>query len=680
MNHNYHPEITIINTTRLTRMFILACLFLVGFGKLWGQLAVSPTASLESVCVGTEVQLDAGATGGTGTYTYEWTSDPVGFTSASATPFVTPGETTTYYISVTDDISTVTSSINITIYQLPSPATISLSPLNLCGTLVSGTLGGNTPTIGTGAWSIVSGGTGTFSLPTSGGSTFTAEAYGTYVLRWTISNGTCTPSTADVTVNYYATPTTATAGSTQNLCGTLVSLPLGGNTPTIGTGAWSIVSGGTGTFSLPTSGGSTFTAGAYGTYVLRWTISNGTCTPSTADVNVNYYATPTTATAGSTQNLCGTLVSLPLGGNTPTVGTGAWSIVSGGTGTFSLPTSGGSTFTADAYGTYVLRWTISNGTCTPSTADVTVNYYETPTTASVGSTQNLCGTLVSLPLGGNTPTIGTGAWSIVSGGTGTFSLPTSGGSTFTAGAYGTYVLRWTISNGTCTPSTADVTVNYYATPTTATAGSTQNLCGTLVSLPLGGNTPTIGTGAWSIVSGGTGTFSLPTSGGSTFTAGAYGTYVLRWTISNGTCTPSTADVTVNYYETPTTASVGSTQNLCGTLVSLPLGGNTPTVGTGAWSIVSGGTGTFSLPTSGGSTFTAGAYGTYVLRWTISNGTCTPSTANVTVNYYATPTTATAGSTQNLCGTLVSLPLGGNTPTIGTGVWSIVSGGTGTGRG
>ena len=56
-----------------------------------------------------------------------------------------------------------------------------------------------------------------------------------------------------------------------------------------------------------------------------------------------------------------------------------------------------------------------------STADITVNFYQTLTTAIVGADQSLCGTLTSGALGGNTPTIGTAAWSIVSGGTGIFS-------------------------------------------------------------------------------------------------------------------------------------------------------------------------------------------------------------------------------------------------------------------
>src|SRR5205085_1033279 len=124
-----------------------------------------------------------------------------------------------------------------------------------------------------------------------------------------------------------------------------------------------------------------------------------------------------------------------------------------GTSTFSAASSGSSTATASVVGTYVYTWTITNGTCT-SSANVTVNYYETPTTATIATTPlNYCGTLVSGSLGGNTPTVGTGAWSKVSGpGTVTFSASTSGSSTATVSVVGTYVLAWTITNGTCTSS------------------------------------------------------------------------------------------------------------------------------------------------------------------------------------------------------------------------------------
>ncbi|MBK7030042.1 MAG: tandem-95 repeat protein [Bacteroidales bacterium] len=378
---------------------------------------------------------------------------------------------------------------------------------NLCN-VTNTTLAGNDPTPGTGLWTLVSGpNTPAITTPTAYNSTVTSMVPGVYVFKWTISNGVCTPSESTVTITNYATPTTALAGADQNLCGTLVSAGLGANTPANGTGAWSIVSGGTGTFSSAAAANATFTADAYGVYVLRWTISNGVCAASTDDVTVTYYQTPTTADAGDDQNICASLISAALDANTPTVGTASWSIVSGGTGSFDDNTDPNAVFTADAYGTYVLRWSITNGTCAASTDDVTLNFYQAPTTASVGDDQNHCATLTSTGLGGNTPVIGTGAWSIVSGGTGTFTAPTSGNSNFVANAYGTYVLRWSITNGTCAVSTDDITVTFYQAPTTATVGADQSLCGTLVSAGLGGNTPTVGTGAWSIVSGGTGAFS-----------------------------------------------------------------------------------------------------------------------------------------------------------------------------
>ncbi|KAF0204275.1 MAG: hypothetical protein FD170_593 [Bacteroidetes bacterium] len=598
-------------------------------------------------------------------------------------------------------------------------------------------MGGNTPTVGTGAWSIVSGGTGTFDDTTDPDAIFTADAYGTYVLRWTISNGVCTPSTADVTVNYYETPTTATVGATQNHCGTLTSTGLGGNTPAIGTGVWSITSGGTGTFTAPTSGNSNFVANAYGTYELTWTISNGTCTPSTASITVNFYQTPTTATVGATQNLCGTLTSGALGGNTPSVGTGAWSIVSGGTGTFSASTSGSSTFTATSgYGTYVLRWTISNGTCTPSTADVTVIFYETAPAADAGDDQSLCD-VTNTTLEGNDPAPGTGVWTLISGpNVPAITAPTAYNSTVTGMIPGTYVLRWTVSNGVCastsddvslinsdTPTTASAgsdqevcglaatlagntavvgtgtwtqttgagvttfgnanspvstTSTYTEAPTTATVGATQNLCGTLISGTLGGNTPTVGTGAWSIVSGGTGTFSASTSGSSTFTADAYGTYVLRWTISNGVCTPSTADVTVNYYQS-ISANAGDDQTLCAA-TSTVLIGNTPTSGTSGWSFVSGPNTPAVLPTTGSMALVNGMIASttpYVFRYTITNGTCT-STDDVTVTNYNNPTPAFAGNDQTICSTTpATATMAANTPVYGIGEWTQESGAAAT---
>ena len=587
-----------------------------------------------------------------GTYVYTWT-----ISNGACTP--SPANMSVFY------------------YDTPTVATVGPNQ-NICASLNSNSLGGNTPTAGSGIWTQASGpGTTTFSNANDPAATATASVYGRYIYTWTISNGPCTSSTANDTVNYYDIPTTATVGPDQNICASLLSTSLGGNTPTVGTGVWTQTSGpGTTTFSNATNPASTATASSYGTYVYAWTISNGTCTPTTASLNVNFYDIPTIATTGAADNVCA-LTSDPLAGNTPTIGTGIWTQVSGpGTTTFSNANSGSSTATASVVGTYVYAWTISNGNCTPSTANQTVNYYSPPTTATVGPDQNICASLISGSLGGNTPTVGTGVWTQTSGpGTSTFSNNTDPLSTATASVYGTYIYTWTISSGNCPPSLASVTINYYDTPTPATASSNQNICASLISTPLGGNTPAIGTGTWTQVSGpGTSTFSNAGSGSSTATASVYGTYVYAWTISNGNCPTTTANVTVNFYDTPTPATVGSTQNVCASLTSPSLGGNTPAIGTGLWTQTSGpGTSTFSNNTDPLSTATASVYGTYVYTWTISNGNCPPSSANITVHYYDAPTTATVGPDQNFCAVLLSASLGGNTPTVGTGRWSQTSG-------
>lgn len=367
----------------------------------------------------------------------------------------------------------------LTVYAPPTVATVGTAQ-DICGTLTSGALGGNNPAIGAGAWSQKSGpGTSTFSNVSSGSSTATVSAVGTYVFTWTISNGPCASTSADITVNYYATPTTATVGATQNMCGTLTSGALGGNTPTVGAGKWTQKSGpGTSTFSASASGSSTATVSTPGTYVFTWSVTNGTCTASTADVTVNYYGTPTTATVGTAQNMCGTLTSGSLGGNNPTVGIGAWSKKSGpGTVSFSNAADRNATATVSQVGTYEFTWTISNGTCATSSATITVVYYATPTTASVGSNQIRCATLTSDVLGGNAPTVGAGAWSKKSGpGTVTFSNTADRNATATVSAVGTYVFTWSISNGTCAASTADITVDYYNLPVLTAAVSTQPTC------------------------------------------------------------------------------------------------------------------------------------------------------------------------------------------------------------
>jgi uncharacterized protein (TIGR02145 family) len=162
----------------------------------------------------------------------------------------------------------------------------------------------------------------------------------------------------------------------------------------------------------------------------------------------------------------------------------------------------------------------------------------------------VCG-LTTTTLTGNTPVVGTGLWTIVSGTGGSFANANLHNTTFTGTAGSTYVLRWTISNSPCIASSDDVTVTFNINPTVANAGEDQHVCMT-TSTTLAGNAPSIGIGSWSVVSG-TATITTPTLQNSTVTGLVLGTSAtLRWTISNSSCIASSDDVIIIAVETPPT--------------------------------------------------------------------------------------------------------------------------------
>ncbi|PKH67544.1 hypothetical protein CXF59_06395 [Flavobacterium sp. ALD4] len=102
-------------------------------------------------------------------------------------------------------------------------------------------------------------------------------------------------------------------------------------------------------------------------------------------------------------------------------------------------------------------------------ASILISLVEPPTAATVGPDQFNC-ILNSSSLGGNSPAIGTGVWTLKSGpGTASFSDANSGTSTATVDLEGIYAFTWSISNGVCPTSTADIIVEFNIPPLTPTA-------------------------------------------------------------------------------------------------------------------------------------------------------------------------------------------------------------------
>ncbi len=114
--------------------------------------------------------------------------------------------------------------------------------------------------------------------------TFTSSiGAGTHTLYFSVDGTPGCPRTVPITVNLEGTPTPANAGPDQfGVCGTA---SLAANTPSVGTGQWSILveADGQGSITDPASPTSSFTGTPGQTYTLRWAISNGSSCPSSSD-------------------------------------------------------------------------------------------------------------------------------------------------------------------------------------------------------------------------------------------------------------------------------------------------------------------------------------------------------------------------------------------------------------
>lgn len=511
-----------------------------------------------------------------------------------------------------------TSTVTITGAAAPTVAAAG-APQSVCAT--TATLAGNTPTVGTGLWTLVSG-AGTITTPSSPTSGVTGLGVGPNVFQWSISNAPCTPSTSTVTITGVVAPTTSNAGPTQSGCSS--SFTMAGNSPTVGTGTWTVVSG-SGTITSPGSPTTTITGIGPGSNVFMWTIDNAPCPSSTDTITLINTGGPTTSAAGPAQTVCATTAT--LAGNTPTVGTGLWTLVSG-TGTITTPTSPTSGVTGIGVGPNVFQWTISNPPCTPSTSTVTITGVTNPTPAAAGPNQTICSNTATLA--GNTPLVGTGTWTLVSG-SGTITTPGSPSSGVTGLGVGANVFMWTISNPPCPNSTSTVTINTTGGPSVSTTAQTNVNCN-------GENT---------------GSATVAASGGS-------GSYTYSWTSGAGTSATATGLAAGNYTVTVTDGAGCSTT----TIVII----TQPTAVSGAVNTT---TATCGLNDGSASVTASGGTGPLTYVWT-PGGATTSSLTGIPSGLYSVTITDSLGCVSSASGTVGSV--GG--PAVNAGAGStIVSGGT-----
>jgi autotransporter-associated beta strand protein len=447
-------------------------------------------------------------------------------------------------------------------------------------------------------YSITSGGIGT------GSNTVTLKwlttGSKTVTINYTTSGCTAASATSSTatTVSALPTPTfTAQPGATACASTDVTYTTQSGQSnyiwtvPGVLNTDYSITSGGIGTGSNTvtlkwlTTGSKTVT--------INYTTSGCTAASATSSTATTVSAQPTTATNGSTQTICSTGTAT-LSGNAPSVGTGAWSVVSGpstSSAQFSNTATPGAIFTpAGGSGSYVLRWTITNGGCS-SSADATLTVtsgsldgfnlqhwsaapgaqqvcsgssftvYGQVYKAGLTNTTSGSGTGIEAQFGYNTSDTNPSGWSTWAAATFgsdkpsndeyqyNFTPPSTGTYYFTfryrlngcAWQYGGYKSDGSLGawNGT---TYVNGSANVSATAPNAAAGPDISQCNN-GTFTMAANAASPGTGTWTVVSG-TASITSANSATSTITGVPLGTSAtLRWTITNSPCSP-TQDVII----------------------------------------------------------------------------------------------------------------------------------------
>ncbi|HPI11071.1 MAG TPA: CARDB domain-containing protein [Catalimonadaceae bacterium] len=613
-------------------------------------IAVSPDTV---ICTGTSVTFTAQTTGGGIQPAFEWYLNDV---------FVTDGLTYTSDTLKNNDrvqfLLTSSESCASPVVVFSKKIRMSVSTSIQANAGADQSVCGNTATLtgnASGSWTQISG-TGTIATPNSALSQVTGLSTGTNEFVWSVSGGTCPPSSDTVAITVTPLPTNAIAGNDQQICDTVVSLSA--NVPQSGAGNWSIISG-TGNITDPSSASTSVTGLGAGETKLVWSIAVGTCPASSDTLIITRFEQPELANAGNDESICGD--SLFLSANNPLVGTGTWTKITG-TGTIEEPGNPSSKVSGLSGGNNQFVWIISNGVCPASTDTVLVNVTPFATQANAGLDQTICDTIATLSA--NTPVNGEGRWFRISG-SGTISSPLNPGTTILNPGVGKNQFVWRISVGKCSESSDTVEITRIAPPTVANAGADQTVCSD--QLQLSANQPVIGTGAWTVLSG-TGVVADPSSFQTNVSGLSTGTNELVWTISNGICPSSSDTILVTVNPLPTTADAGFDKVICDTVSNL--NGNTPQTGTGQWTLLSG-SAVISDPSSPSTGLHQIGVGDNVFVWTISAGNCPSSTDTVIVTREQPASQADAGADQVLCSNLTTLE--GTIPAFGSGQWSVVSG-------
>lgn len=103
-----------------------------------GPLAINMLASPAAVCHGNPSQLYVFATGGTGTYNYNWSPAATLNYPGVFNPIASPSETTTYNVTVTSGMFSANQSVTVTVDEIPVAPVVTTASDHLVSSVASG--------------------------------------------------------------------------------------------------------------------------------------------------------------------------------------------------------------------------------------------------------------------------------------------------------------------------------------------------------------------------------------------------------------------------------------------------------------------------------------------------------------------------------------------------------------
>ncbi|SNR81152.1 T9SS type B sorting domain-containing protein [Hymenobacter mucosus] len=592
-------------------------------------LTAGGIAADQTVCTGGPIApftSTAPATGGTGTFAYQWEASVDGTTWTpipnATNETLAPGPltvTTRFRRQVTSGACTVAPSNTVTITVVPAlvPGTIAANQA-ICAGSAPSPLTSETPATGgsgtityqwessadNATWGPISGATQATYAPPS----LTAT---TYFRRQASSGSACAPALSNVvTITVAPALTAGTIGSNQTLCLGATPAPLtsiagasGGAGPfayqwesSLDNTNWTVIAGAT---------EETFAPGPLTiTIYLRRRVTAGACGPVYSPaIQLTVLPDLVAGSIAANQTLCSGATPAPLtstegpGGGTgsysyqweSSVDNTSWTAIAGATNADYTP----SVLTTTTF----FRRRVTSGTCGPVySSSVTLTVLPALTAGTIGSNQTLCLGATPAPLtsttaaGGGTGTVAY-QWEASADNTNWSAITGATGPTYTPGPLtATTYYRRRAASGDCAPAFSNVvTITVSPALVAGTIGSSQTLCLGATPAPLTSTAPAtggIGTPAyqWESSLDNTNWAAIAGATGETFAPGPLTTTTYyRRRVTAGACGPAYSPVVqLTVLPTLVAGTISADQEVCAGTTPAPLNGNSAGGGTGTF--------------------------------------------------------------------------------------------------